>query len=936
MVQSRSFRLPSTAVGLSVLVVLALGLTGAWAEPELHAPRIDEYSRYASQEEPPSGPGIKVNSPSELADFFTGVTYSGTGAIDEQTGDLAYAGTGCTPASYEAAGVDGKIALVDQSESQDPSIPTDCVAPATFAQKIQAAEQAGAIGYIQISTEGEDATGGNAVSASIPAIEVDHTDGIVKVRDAVIQGTPVNGTFTVASVTGAAGPAERLSDLPCVDGRAGPFPCDGIDLLGFIPQEEFNGEGVSDLWGWTDAETGREYTIVGKTNGVAFFDITEPTEAVYLGELPNPGLTQVVWHDIKVYENHAFIVSESEQHGMAVFDLTKLRDVPDAPVVFDRDATYDLVSAVHNLEINSDTGFAYLVGANMGIVVSDQCLSGLHMVDINDPLNPTFAGCYLEEGGPGTAARTVDSVTGLPVSAVSQAAYVHDTNCVVYDGPDTDYVGREICFNSAETAVVIADVTNKTSPQTVGSVSYPDVAYTHQGWVTEDHRYLIANDELDETTFETNTRTIVFDVSDLDNPELHFVFTHDTASIDHNSYPHEGFAYQSNYTSGLRMMDLAGIGEGTLETAAFFDTFPANDDAVFSGTWSNYPYFESGTIPVSGIDEGLFLVKVQDGVAVPGDGVPGDDLLIRRVAGEERIETAVALSQDQFDSADRVVLARADLFPDALAASSLAAEIGGPVLLTQSDGLSDLVGAELARLGTTQAYLAGGTVALSQQVEDDLAALGVTATRLGGEARYDTAALVAREVVALGGQVDQAIVARADDFADALAAGTLAATGRAPILLTDTETLHPRTSEALEEILAGDDVFIAGGTAAVAPTTEAQLVAEGYTTTRLSGDERYATAVAIVEEAVRQGADLSTIFLASGAAFPDALGAAPTAFQAGGVFVLVHPEDLAASPATRDFLDEHRTVITEVVIAGGPAAVSDSVLSAIATLLDGG
>ena len=928
MPERRRRRFLSTAAGMSALLIMALGLTGAWAEPDIHAPRIDEYERFAGQDQPASGPGIRINSPSELADFFPGITYSGTAAIEDQTADFAYAGTGCTPASYQAAGVAGKIALVDQSESADPSIPSDCMAPTAFAQKIQSAEQAGAIGYIQISTEGEEASGGNAVSASIPAIEVDHTDGIIAVRDFVISGAPVNGTFTVANVLGTDGPVERLSDVPCVDGQAGPFPCDGIDLLSFVPQEEFDGEGVSDLWGWTDPDTGNEYVIVGKTNGVAFFDITQPTEPIYLGELPNPGLTQAIWHDIKVFSNHAFIVSESEQHGMAVFDLTKLRDVADAPAVFDRDATYELASAVHNLEINTETGYAFLLGGNMGLVVTDQCLSGLHMVDINDPLNPTFAGCFLEEGGPGTAARTVDSVTGLPLSAVSQAAYVHDTNCVIYNGPDTDHAGKEVCFNSAETAIVIADVTNKTAPVTLGSTDYPDVAYAHQGWVTDDHRYLIANDELDETDVEeiTNTRTLVFDVTDLDNPELAFIHSHETTSIDHNSYPHEGFAYQSNYTTGLQVLDLANIDDGVLETVAFFDTYPASDDPIFSGTWSNYPYFQSGTIPVSGIDEGLFLVTRND------RGIVEEGPTVRRVSGEERIATAVELSQDQFDSADRVVLARADLFPDALAASSLAAEIGGPVLLTDSAGLSDQVGAELQRLGATEVYLAGGTAALSQQVEDDLDEMDVTVTRLAGASRYDTAALVAAEVVTLGGQVDQAIVVRADEFADALAAGALATAGRAPILLTDSDTLHPRTAEALDAVLAGETVFIAGGPAAVSTGTESEL-AEAYDVTRLSGDERYATGVAIAEEAVRQGAGVSTVFLASGAAFPDALGAVAAGFQAGGVFVLVHPDDLSASTATRDFLDANRSDITEVVVVGGPAAVADSVLSGITALL---
>jgi choice-of-anchor B domain-containing protein len=352
---------------------------------------------------------------------------------------------------------------------------------------------------------------------------------------------------------------EAMSDLPCEDGMAGPFECDGIDLLAFVPQEDFNGAGVSDLWGWTDPESGDEYVIIGKTNGVAFFRVTDPLNPVYLGELPNPALLHRIWHDIKVFADHAFIVSESEPHGMTVFDLTRLREVTE-PQEWDRDAFYPLHSAAHNVEVNVDTGFAYIVGGNAGIVVPDLCLSGLHMVDINDPQNPTFAGCYFEEGGPGTAARTI----GGPAEELSPAAYVHDTQCVIYDGPDQRYTDREVCFNSAEDKVVIVDVTDKQAPVTLGVTDYPMVGYTHQGWLTEDHGRLVVNDEMDETGFDIPTRSIVIDVTDLENPEFHFEYEHGTDAITHNNYIVDGLIYHSNYTSGLRVHDITNIADAIL------------------------------------------------------------------------------------------------------------------------------------------------------------------------------------------------------------------------------------------------------------------------------------------------------------------------------------------------------------------------------------
>ncbi|MQB01800.1 MAG: choice-of-anchor B family protein, partial [Actinobacteria bacterium] len=493
------------------------------------------------------------------------------------------------------------IALVDSRESA--TNPADQCPTFTFLQKVRAAQHAGAIGFVQIPGEEEEPqTNATAVSADIPALEIWRTEQALAVRDAAIEGT------ANATLTNTQEPLEALSDVPCENGMAGPFECDGVDLLSFVPQEEFNGAGVSDLWGWTDPETGDEYVMMGKTNGTAFFRVTDPTTPVYLGELPNPAALQEIWHDIKVYEDHAFIVSESEPHGMSVFDLTRLRDVSE-PQEWDADARYPLNVAAHNVAINEDSGFAYIVGGNEGIVAPDQCLSGLHMVDIRDPKNPTFAGCYLEEGGPGTAGRSV----GGPVEENSPAAYVHDTQCVIYEGPDQRYTGREICFNSAEDKLVIADVTDKTNPVTVAVTDYPNVSYAHQGWLTEDQAYLLANDELDETTHKTNTRTIVFDVTDLEDPKVHFEHFHETRSIDHNNYVHDGRVYQSNYTSGLRVLDVTSVDDAAdprLEPVGFFDTYPWHSNPTFDGTWSNYPYFESGTIAVSGIGEGLFLVRL--------------------------------------------------------------------------------------------------------------------------------------------------------------------------------------------------------------------------------------------------------------------------------------------------------------------------------------
>jgi choice-of-anchor B domain-containing protein len=264
-------------------------------------------------------------------------------------------------------------------------------------------------------------------------------------------------------------------------------------------------------------------------------------------------------------------------------------------VTFDETAVYDVGGAgnTHNLNINEDTGFAYLVGTST-------CNSGLHMVDINDPANPEFAGCFDDHG------------------------YIHDTQCVIYEGPDAAYRGHEICFNAnaefvgptiedIENTLSIVDVTDKSDPVPLSRVFYGNDGYSHQGWLDVNQEYYIHGDELDELLTGTTTRTRVWDVRDLDAPEVAGVFDNETASIDHNQYTEGNRSYHSNYTSGLRIYDLSELDEGKLSEAAFFDLYPENDNATFEGgTWSNYPYYRGKRfVAVSSIDRGLFVLQPQ-------------------------------------------------------------------------------------------------------------------------------------------------------------------------------------------------------------------------------------------------------------------------------------------------------------------------------------
>src|SRR5919106_1185144 len=332
---------------------------------------------------------------------------------------------------------------------------------------------------------------------------------------------------------------------PCVRGMAGEFPCHKIDLLHYFTMEEIGGGRGSDVWGWEDPATGRDYVLAGRETGTSFIDVTDPKRPVYLGDLPTASPQIRIWRDIKVYADHAFIVTESTGHGMQVFDLRQLREVDrdEAPVTFTETARYTELLTAHNIAIN-------------------------------------------------------------------------DTQCVLYEGPDARFRGRELCFNSSPgppDSVSIVDVTDKSDPVMLARMPYAGSSFSHQGWLTEDQAHFLHGDEGDELDFGHPTRTLVWDVSDLTAPAVIGNYFSSSPATDHNMYVKNRFLYQSNYRAGLRVLDLGGVARGALEEVAFFDVYPPNDDPGFSfGTWSNYPYLDRGTVAVHGY-QGLWLLRPRVG-----------------------------------------------------------------------------------------------------------------------------------------------------------------------------------------------------------------------------------------------------------------------------------------------------------------------------------
>jgi choice-of-anchor B domain-containing protein len=376
-------------------------------------------------------------------------------------------------------------------------------------------------------------------------------------------------------------------EMECEDGKIGPFDCQDVDLLSFVPNTilragaDSRGVRTNDNWGWTDPDTGREYALVGRNDGTSFIDITDPTNPVLVGDLPKPWGTppSQLWRDIKTYKGYAFIVADGAgDHGMQVFDLTRLRSVESMPATFEPDVHYTGIASSHNVIINEDTGFAYMIDG-------PTCGGGLYMMDIKDPLNPEFVGC----------AKTGDRGT-------------HDSQCVVYEGPDTRYSGNELCLNSNGAYFEIMDVTDKSNPVALSTASSPNAAYIHQGWLTDDHRYFYQDDESDVVRGNVETtRTLVWDISDLEDPILVNEFFGSMPASAHNLYLKDGYAYQANYRYGLHVLDVSDP-ENPVEVG-YFDTSPFMEGPGFSGAWSTYPFFESGTVMITSLREGVFFLK---------------------------------------------------------------------------------------------------------------------------------------------------------------------------------------------------------------------------------------------------------------------------------------------------------------------------------------
>lgn len=347
----------------------------------------------------------------------------------------------------------------------------------------------------------------------------------------------------------------------------GGFLGTGMVLLAQLPLGNFGTNYGNDCWGYT-SPSGGEYAIMCTGDGTSFIDISNPTNPTVLANIPGASGT---WRDCKVYQTYAYSVNE-QGDGIQVIDLG---NIDNGQVTLVNTTNQNGTTATHNIALNTDSGFLYRCGGSS---------NGLRIYSLANPVNPQWVANW-------------------------NTRYVHDAQIVSYTtGP---YAGREIafCCTGGSVSLTILDVTNKSNIFEMSDIPYPNNEYSHEGWLSPDKQYFYLADELDEDGSFPST-TYVIDVSDLNAPFVASSFSNGLPSITHNLYQKGNLIFEANYTSGIRVFDATNPLSPT--EVAFYDTYPQNDSANFSGLWSCFPFFDSGVVIGSDTSGGLFVWLVNN------------------------------------------------------------------------------------------------------------------------------------------------------------------------------------------------------------------------------------------------------------------------------------------------------------------------------------
>jgi choice-of-anchor B domain-containing protein len=349
------------------------------------------------------------------------------------------------------------------------------------------------------------------------------------------------------------------------------YPAHNVVLKSRVALQTFDMGDGADCWGYT-SPSGREYAIMTFTGGLSFIEVTNPAAPEIIQNFPTIGTS--LWADAKVIGDKCYFIKDRLDTGLQVYDLANIDNGVVTKITEYRGFG---IEWAHNIATHAESNTVYLCGANAPT-------DALVAIDVSNPASPNVVGTYSDVG------------------------YIHDAQVVTWPHPGP-WQGRTIafCFTGGQ-GIDVVDVTNPASMTRLSRVTYAGLAYSHQGWVDVESRTLYQNDELDEVDGNVATTTTrVFDVSNLASPQFIGSFSTGLPTIDHNLYTRDGFVYQANYQSGMRIFDVRASPTNPVEVG-WIDTFPASDGLTFDGAWNVYPYFPSGNVLISDINRGLFVV----------------------------------------------------------------------------------------------------------------------------------------------------------------------------------------------------------------------------------------------------------------------------------------------------------------------------------------
>lgn len=398
---------------------------------------------------------------------------------------------------------------------------------------------------------------------------------------------------------------QSQSDVSCVNGNAGSFPCNNVDLVSHVPLSSFanSPSAANDIWGHVDLNTDIEYAIIGLRNGASVVSLEDPSNPQVVGHVT--GLT-AIWRDIKVYQYFDF-----EQGMWQAYAYVSTDGAADSVTIIDLN---DLPNSIHSVgHANEDASLhnIYISNVNYGTGVA---------INHRQPLLHSMGSSRY-----GGAHRSYDLINPKAPTAVytpvdaTRDDYTHDgTSFVVTDDRVANDCQRlttdqttptecDIFVDFNENEMRLWDQTDKTDLTELGQGIYNNAAYTHSGWWTEDKKYIYVHDELDEQQFNNNTAVMIFDVSDLTAPLSKGRWNGPTKAIDHNGFVRGNRYYMSNYERGMTILDITDPVKPV--EIGYFDTFPFSDDDQFNGAWGVYPFLPSGLILISDINSGLYVVK---------------------------------------------------------------------------------------------------------------------------------------------------------------------------------------------------------------------------------------------------------------------------------------------------------------------------------------